>query len=442
MRYKLNEAKLSRNLAAPFIKAFKQLGLTESEANYFMNLYGELRKQNLLNSRMFKPTKPSEVNPDQDLPGDAFIVDYEGKLPDIKQLQVLARDPETLLDVFNYVINNPAFLSRYKIHADEEDVTLEKITVKKQKEDLGQAIHYQYLKPIAQDKNWVTYNPRTARDIHHLKNHYFKDNVTEEEREIIEKSPEGFRLSYFLFPWCIAESSSTRYFKSQMVDRHNDLWYVTLTKKRPIEIYNEYIKDKGPISESTFRTKIGDPHIGEVYLKNTTGGGTNTHRYGYYPYRNGAGAPTSDLANGPTYSYDTLEVADNRPFIMEGTTLMKVNVNEFVVNVPAGVREVADGAFKNLGNVGEINFPVTTLIIHSGAIQNLPKLKYIEVSNNFIALEENAIDNIVQLDNTGSNHLVMIGVFDKESKVFKRPLRLQYMQTNLLKEYKLMGGTE
>lgn len=436
MRYILNEAKLSRNLAAPFIKAFNKLGLTESEANYFMNLFGELRQRNLLNSNLFTPVKPGDETADH----AEFVLDYEGKLPDLKQLQVLARDPDTLLDVFNYIINNPKFLNAYNIEITEDDVKLEK--KKAEEVDLHKITnkaHYTEIPPVAEDENWVTYSPIDNAEGIKLIDSYFLKNVTDEEKRILNNNPENFELSYLWPRWCVTRRGS--YFTSQKVDKKNDRWLVTFTKKRPIEIYNQYIKGKYNFSSSRdFEDRVGDPHVGEVFLKNTRGETQlGYHNYGYHPYSNpgGNGLRQSRLQNGPSYDYETLETY--RPIVIIGTDLERYRVNEETLVIPHGVRTIHEGAFKDLDKVERIILPITTLYIKKGAIKNLQKLKSIETSNNFVALEEGALDNIVSRENINYNGVVRFGVYDKEHDIFRKPTRLKYMQSNLLREYKDVG---
>lgn len=441
MKYILNEAKLSRNLAAPFIKAFKEIGLTESEANYFMNLYGELRQRNLLDSNMFKPKRKSEV--DADSASGSFVLDYDGKLPDIKQLQVLAKDPEALMDVFNYVINNEHFLNSYEIEVLEDDVKLKKAKAKKQITGVGEKAAYREVAIVIEDKNWVTYNPKTANQAIMLKENYFSTNVTDEERRIITNNPEKFGFSDLYYAWCIGSGRTTNsHFQGQKNKKGTDEWYVTFTKKRPIDIYREAVEGRGRFNLDHFRQTYGDEHMGEIYLRDTTRPTTvGRNKYGYYPWRNAyTGVGASVLTNGPSYDYETLKFKSNEPLLIDGTTLMKVNLNEKEIVIPAGVREIEEGAFSNLDKVETIILPITTLVIHSGAIKKLPNLRKIKVSNNFVALEEGAIDNIIQLANRNMGGVVMVGVFDDKEETLKKPARLQYMQSNLLKEYKALGG--
>lgn len=441
MRYILNEAKLSRNLAAPFIKAFNQLGLTESEANYFMNLFGELRQKNLLNSNLFTPVKPDDETADY----AEFVLNYEGKLPDLKQLQVLAKDPDTLLDVFNYIINNPKFLNAYNVEVTEDDVKIEKKKVEKADVNkITNKAHYTEVPPVAEDENWVTYSPIDNAECIKLADNYFMKNVTAEEKRILNNNPENFRFDWLLPRWCIAKKGS--WFTSQKVDKKNDRWLITFTKKRPIEIYNQYIKGKFNFNHSSaqvnfenFAENVGDKYVGEVFLKNTQGETPIGHgNYGYHLYVNrGRVQSQSSLQPKPSYDYETLETY--RPIVITGTDLERYHVNEETLVIPHGVRTIHKGALKNLDKVERIILPITTLYIKKGAIQNLPKLKSIETSNNFVALEEGALDSIVSKENIKYNGVVRFGVYDKEHDIFRKPARLKYMQSNLLREYKNVG---
>lgn len=456
----ITENKLSKNLAAPFIAAFNKLGFTEKEANYFMSLYHQLRKNNLLDARYFKPVKPGEEKYKEyvdnngvvhnNLEPNQTIVDYEGKLPDIKQLQVLAqRDPDALVDFFTYIIHNEHFLKAYNLGIDENtgDVELTKVTqeeeLKKQKEEERaekvKTIYNPDNNLVAFDDNWATYAPRTSAEGMKIKKEFFRHGLTQEQLKELYNIPEDFNIAYLEPSWCVISSSTTGYFDSYRRNDMNAQWLITYRRLNALQIYEMYVKDKPTIR--LFSTEIGDKYIGEIYLRSgqhkVTPVGENN--YGHYPFSN-SGHPlkTSRLINGPSYDLDTLQSAEKEDFEIEKGVLKKVNIDEEVINVPLGVTKIGRGAFttKDNSRVEKIILPITTVVIETGAI-DLPNLRFINATNNLRVVERDALIKIVQLDNDLG--VVYIGVTE-DGNHYEKPKKLIYMQRNLLNEYKRGGG--
>lgn len=444
----IEEARLSKNLSAPFIKAFKSLGLNDEEILYYTSLYEELRKNGLVNSNYFNPKQPTHPN----IQKDDFVLDYDGELPDIKQLQAYAKNPEMLIDYLHYVVHNPKFLRDYDIELIKNDSgKLEDVIINKvkhtEKKEVGRKSTFMPEIIVAEFDDWVVYNPKTGAQKGAINTKYLTHSLTQSEKDYLNSSPEGINIQYFSATWCTAQKGSS-YFNSYKQNKAKDEWYVTITKDNALEIYNKHVKDKYPegafsgySGRQKFAAEIGDKYISETFLKDGTAIKTAIvgRAYGIYPFRNSGSAMSESELVGVSVDYDNL-TSVTEPFEIRDNVLEKVNKDEEIIIVPLGVRTVSAGAFVNKPNVKIIVLPITTLYIETGAIKNLPNLEKIFTSNNLEVIEEKALDNIGQHKNESG--VVLIGV-PREDGTLDRPARLRYIQRDLLREYKeYYGGKE
>lgn len=417
---------LSKNLKQLLVKAAEnmsnELGISLEEALYVTSLYGELKDKNLFNTSYMQNIK--------------LIADEGEKIPDISNIQQMAKYPALMYDIIKYVLlESDDFTSNYTItYSDEKLTRISKKTP--QSEEVKETQIELFSTPwdsykVAEDYTYVTFELPKFNES--LKNYYSK--VFSEDPRITR----NINNNFFITSWCVL--SDPIYFGSQRANDTANKWFFTFLKKNPVDFMIEQVKRAGSLNDKTKNiitealsknlalpdsviSMLRNEYLGECFLMHKSGKsyGYPSGNFGYHNYNNSPGTATSSsqLKVKPAYSYFDLKFATER-FTISGGTLLSYNFNEDVVSIPEGIVKIGKNAF-NGKSTRVVILPKSLTTILNDAFIDCPNLEEIRATNTLSYIQQRAFSS------ASANQLVL-GVFKEEPDgtiTVSKPVSLMY----------------